>query len=290
MDILSAFLLLLSASFASVRNVLTKGFSGFSFKSREFFGIQAAIFGAGSLALLIVNLVSFDGFSIYTLLLALIYGVLLLCAQWFYTIALARGKTAICATLYSFGFLIPTLSGAIFWDEKITVCGYLGILTIIPVLIISGMGKKSNDKKNSSLAYLPPVIVALICSGGLGVIQKIQQKSSYAMQTKTFVFLAFTFCFVVSLLFFLALKRGDTKIAPKNLASGALVGVFFATCNILNTYLAGRLDSAIFFPLLNIGSILLSLILGIIIYKERLTKKDSIVLLLSATAIILVNL
>ena len=91
-------------------------------------------------------------------------------------------------------------------------------------------------------------------------------------------------------MFFLALKRGDTKIAPKNLASCTLVGVFFATCNILNTYLAGRLDSAIFFPLLNIGSILLSLILGIIIYKERLTKKDLIVLLLSATAIILVNL
>ena len=290
MDILSAFLLLLSALLASLRNVLIKGFSKFSFKSREFFGLQAAIFGVGSLALLIVNLVSFDGFSIYTLLLALIYGVLLLCAQWFYTIALARGKTAICATLYSFGFLIPTLSGAIVWQESISVFGYLGILTVIPVLIISGIGKKGVDSISSSKSYLPPIIIALICSGGLGVVQKIQQKSIYANQTKMFVFLAFAFCFIVSLVFFLALKRGDTKIAPKNLASCTLVGVFFATCNILNTYLAGRLDSAIFFPLLNIGSILLSLILGIIIYKERLTKKDLIVLLLSATAIILVNL
>lgn len=289
MDILSAFLLLLSACFASVRNVLTKGFSSFSFKSREFFGIQATIFGVGSLALLIVNIVSFDGFSLYTLFLALIYGIMLLCAQWCYTIALTKGKTAICATLYSFGFLIPTLSGAIFWHEAITVFGYLGILIVIPVLIISGMGKKSDDKKSSSKAYLPPVIIALISSGGLGVVQKIQQKSAYASQTKMFILLAFTFCFITSLMFFLFLKKGENKIQSRNLISCSVIGVFFATCNILNTYLAGRLNSAIFFPLINIGSILLSLLLGFIIYRERLTKKDVCVLLLSALAIILVN-
>ncbi|MBQ8146708.1 MAG: EamA family transporter [Clostridia bacterium] len=289
MDILSAFLLLLSASFASVRNVLTKGFSGFSFKNREFFGIQATIFGVGSLALLIVNVVSFDGFSLYTLFLALIYGIMLLCAQWCYTIALTKGKTAICATLYSFGFLIPTLSGAIFWHETITVFGYLGILIVIPVLVISGMGKKSDDKKSSSKAYLPPVIIALICSGGLGVVQKIQQKSAYASQTKMFILLAFIFCFITSLLFFLLLKKGENKILSRNLISCSVIGVFFATCNILNTYLAGRLDSAVFFPLINIGSILLSLLLGFIMYREKLTKKDVCVLLLSALAIILVN-
>ena len=289
MDIFSALLLLLSATLASVRNVLIKGFSKFSFKNREFFGLQAAVFGVGSLALLIVNLISFDGFSVYTLLLALVYGVMLLCAQWFYTIALSNGKTAICATLYSFGFLIPTLSGAIFWHEKITVFGYLGILIIIPVLILSGMGKKDSTKENNPKAYLPPVIIALICSGGLGVVQKIQQKSAYAGQSKLFVLFAFAFCFVVSLLFFLFFKKGDTKIQARNLSACSVVGIFFATCNILNTYLAGKLDSAIFFPLLNIGSILFSLLFGFIIYREKLTKKDIAILLLSATAIVLVN-
>lgn len=290
MDIFSAFLLLLSASFASVRNVLIKGFSNFSFKYREFFGIQAAIFGIGSIALLIVNFISFDGFSFYTLLLALVYGAMLLCAQWFYTIALSKGKTAICATLYSFGFLIPTLSGTIFWSEKISVFGYLGILTVIPVLIISGTGKSKSNKDVSAKSYIPPIIIALICSGGLGIVQKIHQKSSYASQLKLFIFFAFAFCFFVSLMFFLLLKKGESKIQPKNLTSCAIVGIVFATCNILNTYLAGKIDSSIFFPALNIGGILFSSILGLIIYKEKLTKKDVSVLLLSVLAIILVNL
>lgn len=57
-----------------------------------------------------------------------------------------------------------------------------------------------------------------------------------------------------------------------------------------STYLAGKLNSSVFFPAINISSILFSLILSLIIYKEKPTKKDLAVLLLSITSIILVNL
>ncbi len=289
MDIISALLLLLSASLASVRNVLTRGFASFSFKKREFFGIQALIFGIGSIALLIVNFFSFNGLSAYTFFLALIYGVLLVCAQWFYTIALANGKIALCATIYSFGFLIPTLSGAIFWDERITAFGALGILVAVPVLIISGISKKTKDDNKSLISYFPPLILALISSGGLGIVQKIHQGSVYSSQLNSFILVAFTFCFVISFLFFLFLKKDFAKIQKKHFSSCVIIGVFFASCNLLNTYLAGKLNSSVFFPAINIGSILFSLILSLIIYKEKPTKKDLIILLLSITSIILVN-
>ncbi len=289
MDFISALLLFLSATLASFRNVLMKSFSSFSFKNREFFGIQTLIFAMGSLVLLIVNAFAFNGISLFTVLIALLYGLMLLCAQWFYTIALSNGKTAVCVTIYSFGFLIPTLSGAVFWDEKLTVFGILGILMVIPVILISGIGKKSSDNRGGSKSYLLPLILAMLCSGGLGVVQKVQQKSEYANQTNPFVLIAFIFCFAVSLLFFLALKKGESRIQRKNALSCALIGAFFATCNLLNTYLAGKLDSAIFFPVINIGGILLSSVLGIIIYKEKLTKRDIVVLILAFTSIVLVN-
>jgi glucose uptake protein GlcU len=60
--------------------------------------------------------------------------------------------------------------------------------------------------------------------------------------------------------------------------------------NLLNTFLAGALDSAIFFPAINIGSIVMSTVFGLIFYKEKLTKKDFIILGLGALAILLVNL
>ena len=289
MDIISALLILLSASLASGRNVLMKSFSPFSFKRREFFLIQAAIFGVGGIALFFVNLFSYNGISLFTFLIALVYGIVLLCAQWCYTIALTMGKTAICVTIYSFGFLIPTLSGAIFWQEEITVCGYLGIGLIIPVLIISGMGKKSSNNKSASSSYLIPLILALICSGGLGVVQKIQQKSIYQNQTNSFILIAFLFCFTVCLIFFAFMKKGENKLSRKNIISASSIGIFFSICNLLNTFLAGMLDSSIFFPTLNIAGILISALLGFLIYKEKITKRDLVVLLLSVTAIVLVN-
>lgn len=289
MDFISLILLLVSVLFASSRNVLTKSFAPFSYKNREFFGLQAILFGTGSALLLLVNAFNFNGISIFTVLIAIVYGTILLCAQWFYTIALSNGKTAICATIYAFGFLIPTLSGTIFWQEKITIFGYLGILMVIPVLIISGMSKKSSNKINTTKSYLLPLIAAMICSGLLGIVQKIQQKSVYQPETRSFILIAFILCFTASLLFFVFSPRGKSKIQVKNLYTSSLIGVFFATCNVLNTFLAGRLNSSIFFPAINIGTILFSLILGLIIYREKPTKKDFIVLILSVISILLVN-
>lgn len=289
MDIVSALLLALSVSLSAVKNTLIKGFSGFSIKGREFFGIQSVIFGFGSIALLFVNIFDFNGISQFTILLALLYGIILLCAQWFYTIALTNGKTAICATIYSFGFIFPTLSGSIVWNESLTVFGILGILTVFPVLIISGMGSKKSNNESSSKKYIIPLVIALICSGALGIVQKVQQKSEFANQRSTFILIAFVFSFVASLLFYLIKKPSDKKITFKNFGFSSIVGITFAICNLLNTYLAGKLDSAIFFPALNIGIILTSVIAGLIVYKERLSKKDIIIMLLGVLAIVLVN-
>ena len=289
MDLFSALLLFISATLTATRNVLTKGYAGFSIKNREFFGIQSTIFGAGGIALIIVNAFDFKGLAPITIFLGIIYGIMLLCAQWFYTLALTQGKTAVCATIYSFGFILPTLSGAIIWKESMTIFAVLGILTVIPVLIISSTAKKGN-KQNGSKKYLLPVVIAFLCSGGLGIVQKIQQKTEYADQKSSFILVAFILSFVISLLFFLAKKRGNQKITHKNSLSCVVVGSFFAVCNLLNTHLAGTLDSAIFFPAINIGSIAISVILSAIIYKERLTKRDILVLFLGGLAILLVNL
>ena len=58
----------------------------------------------------------------------------------------------------------------------------------------------------------------------------------------------------------------------------------------MNTYLAGVLDSAVLFPILNIGTILVSLLLSVIIYKEKIDRRDVLILILGILAIILVNL
>ena len=69
----------------------------------------------------------------------------------------------------------------------------------------------------------------------------------------------------------------------------ASIGLYFGCCNLLNTALAGLLDSAIFFPTLNIGVILLSMVAGVLLFKEKVGKRELPVLLLGGASILLLN-
>ena len=290
MDFLPWILLAMSATLASTKNILVKGLSGFSIKNREFFGVQALIFASGSVVLLVANAFDFNGVSWFTFWISLVYGVLLIGAMWFYNLSLTMGKTAVCATVYSFGFVLPTLSGWLFWGEDVSVFAAIGIVMVFPVLIISGTGSKKGGAEAQGKKYIIYLIIAMLCSGALGIVQKIQQKSAYANQKNTFILLAFFVGLAVSLAFFFANKSSEKKIERRSVGICALVGMFYSVCNMINTHLAGTLDSAIFFPALNIGSIVISMLLGLVVYKERLAKKDVLVLLLGAVAIFLVNL
>ena len=49
------------------------------------------------------------------------------------------------------------------------------------------------------------------------------------------------------------------------------------------------LDSAILFPTLNIGVILLSMVAGVLLFKEKVGKRELLVLLLGGASILLLN-
>jgi drug/metabolite transporter (DMT)-like permease len=234
--------------------------------------------------------ISFGSIAPITLVYAIIYGLLLILAQWFYTAALAKGNTALCSTVYSLGFIFPTLSGAILWSEPFSILDVLGILCAVSAVIVSGL-KLQSIEQTGKYYYFIPLVIAMLASGGLGIVQKLQQKSAHAEQKSIFLLIAFTLAAVISFIFSLfAKKQGDPPFRRGKLAVASCIGVCFGCCNLLNTTLAGLLDSAIFFPTLNIGVILLSMICGVIFFKEKISKKELAVLILGGLSILLLNL
>lgn len=282
------FLLLgLSVVLSTGRNLFSKNLSDIRFGTKPFFLCQCALFLCGSAALVLFGKISIGVVAYQTLIYAAVYAILLIFAQWFYTAALAKGNTALCSTVYSLGFILPTLSGAILWAESFSFLDLLGVLCAISAVIVSS-GKP--QLKTGKSYYFAPLVIAMLASGGLGIVQKLQQKSAYAEQKSIFLLIAFTLAAVISLIFSLFAKnQGDTSFRRGKLAVASCIGVCFGCCNLLNTTLAGLLDSAIFFPTLNIGVILLSMICGVIFFKERISKKEIVVLILGAVSILLLN-
>lgn len=284
------FLLLgISVVLSTGRNLLSKNLSDVQFGTKPFFWCQSTLFLCGAVALVLFGKISFGVVAYQTLIYAAVYAILLIFAQWFYTAALAKGNTALCSTVYSLGFILPTLSGAIFWAELFSFLDLLGIMCAISAVIVSGLKSQAKEKATKSY-YFIPLVIAMLASGGLGIVQKLQQKSAYAEQKSIFLLIAFTLAAVISFIFsLLAKKQGDTPFRHGKLVVASCVGLFFGCCNLLNTSLAGLLDSAIFFPTLNIGVILLSMICGVIFFKERILKKEITVLILGGLSILLLN-
>ena len=283
---MTVFLLILSIVLSCGRNLLSKKLSSAQFGSKTFFYRQGTIFAVGAITLLLLGLTSLKLPSPVTVLFALIYGSLLITAQWFYTIALGKGNTALCSTVYSMGFIIPTVSGAVFWQESLLLPDIVGILLAASAILCS----KASPRLDNSAAkgYYLPLSIAMLASGGLGVMQKVQQKSSVASERTSFLVIAFIIAAAAS--FFAAtIARMDTENSTKVqfIPVAAAVGVAFASCNLLNTMLAGRLPSSVFFPTLNIGVILLSMALGCLFFKERMRRREITVLVLGVLSIIL---
>ena len=286
---MNAALLALSVLLSTGRNLFSKSLSSILFGTRTFFLCQSVLFACGACTVALIGGLSL-AINAEAIFFSFSYGILLLIAQWLYTAALSKESTAMCATVYSMGFILPTLSGAIFWAEPLDLLDLPGILCAILAVGISGINRQSVTPHKKSIPSVS-LTLAMLASGGLGILQKFQQSSAGAAQRGTFLFLAFLLASLLSLSAALICEKRSKKTPHrKKFFSAALVGSFFGICNFLNTYLAGRMESAIFFPTLNIGIILLSMVCGMIFYREHLKSKDLAVLILGAFAILFLNL
>ena len=273
-----------SVFLSSGRNIISKKTALLFGGKSNFFLLQTLLFGAATGLLLPFSIKELTNLSFITIIYGVIYGMLLVSSQWAFTMALRLGETSICTVVYSLGFILPTLSGTIFWKEKLTPFNYFGIALAVLVILISAKKKERNKKIKS--AFLPFVLVAMLSSGGLGIMQKVQQSSSAAEEKTAFLFIAFLLAWAFSITAFLFSKE-KAKAVAKNSVFPIAAGLCFGGANFFNTVLAGKMKSGIFFPLQNVLVVLFSAVLGIAIFKEKITAKTLLVLLLGIAVIIL---
>lgn len=279
--------LILSVTLSSARNITSKKTSEAAKEKAGFFMSQTVLFGSATLLLAIFFVNQLIDLAYQTLIFAAIYGVLLVLSQWMLTFALGIGNTSVCTVIYSLGFILPTLSGRLFFKEEFTYLGAIGVVLAVIVVLLNV--KKEDKNQPKSNRFLPLILVAMLSSGGLGIMQKVQQSRPFAEQSGGFVLTAFLLAFLISLTAFLICNKRPALTLSSCLYP-AVTGVCFGGANLFNTILAGKMKSAVFFPLQNISTILLTTLLGIVLFKEKITKKTALILSLGILVILLFSI
>ena len=224
--------------------------------------------------------------SLYTVILGVLFGVVTFLSNIFKLFALTKGPMHITLLFTTSSMIIPALSGMAF-GEKFSPAKLLIIFILLFFLYLS-FGENTKTKAGGKWFVL--CALAFLFQGTIGILQKIHQTSAYKGESLGFLFVAFIcavlFCFVRN-----KCKISSSVLNKKIIFICLMCGICTFTMNFLNLKLSGLLPSQLFFPLVNGSAIVLSSIMSVVLFKEHLTKKQTIGLtggILSLIAICLV--
>lgn len=183
--------------------------------------------------------------------------------------------------------IAPVTIGLVFFSEAITSWKIIGIvLTIIAIILVSVKGKTS---QNSITEYWYLPILVFFGSGLIECVLFILQEKGMVEEAG----LAFS-----STLFLLAgswgvlyiLIKQSFPITRNEIAAGVMLGIpnFFTIYLIIKGLELGW-EGSVLFPLNNVGVIICTAIIGVIIFKEKLTRLNIIGLFCSLLAVFLLS-
>lgn len=208
-------------------------------------------------------------------------------ATWVATVfAIRFGSMAITTLITSYSLIIPALYGIIFLKEPIGINVYIGMaLLLISLLLLNLKG----GQFKFSLKWLICVTVAFAGNGMCATVQKMQQLKFNGEYKNEFMIIALAAAAVI--LFLFALKQGGIKKdAAVCVRYAALNGTANGALNLLVMILTGLVPNAILFPSVSAGGIVLSFVIAVLIYKEKLTRMQAAGYILGVASVILLNL
>lgn len=202
--------------------------------------------------------------------------------------AIRYGSMAISSLVISYSLLIPTMYGVLFLNDNIGVIAYAGIaLLLVSIFLLNA--KKDADMK-FSLKWLICILVGFVGNGLCSTIQKMEQIAFDGSYKSEFMIIALVIASVLLLVtaFF---QKGDIKKEAKLCATLAIPGgIANGVVNLFVMLLTGLIPNAILFPSISAGGIVLSFIIALFVYKEKLSKVQLLGYILGISSVILLNL
>ncbi|SDW28739.1 EamA family transporter [Flavobacterium degerlachei] len=181
---------------------------------------------------------------------------------------------------------IPIVAAWLLFDEEFNSIKLLAFLIALPALLL--ILSKKTDNLNNKWVY--PAVV-LVGFGTIDILFKqIALTTSLPFTTSLFIVFGISFGIILAVVLYeIAIKKAQFK--SNNLLFGALVGVFnFGNILFyLKAHQAFAKNPSTVFAAMNMGVIIIGSIVGVVIFKEKVSRYNYFGLLLAIVAIVLIT-
>lgn len=245
---------------------------------------------AGVLLLISREFNKIDGM---TVLFAAISGAMLVVATACGLYAIKSGSMALTSIFGTAGLLVPCIAGIFLYDEVMSVMQWGGVALFFAssVLLIGSV-----RKENGAFSFKTVLLLAgsLVSNGVTMLVQTMFAREVVGGSVTAFSFLSFLIPAVVLLAFMGVLKLKDVaacteKLDKKLIGIAVLAAAAVFVINQLATMAANLISPVILFTFINGGNTVIAAVMGTALFKEKLTVKSALGIVLGIGALVLVK-
>lgn len=232
--------------------------------------------------------------------LLILYGIIsgaFFCMASFLTyVAFGCGSFMLSNLFLSYSLLFSVGYGLFVLKESATVMTYIGLaLMMISVFLVKSKKSQGDagegEKVRITLKWVICIVLSVIGSGMFGVMQKLQQVQFHKAYDNEFMIVTYAFTVITLLVIgiimdgknlFYILRHGGLYATAAGISNGAT--------NFLNLIVNAMLPISIAAPTRSGIKIVISFLIALIIFKEKLDKRQTVGVIMGTVALILLNL
>lgn len=209
-------------------------------------------------------------------------------------VAFGCGSFVLTNLFLSYSLLFSVGYGLFFLNDPATPLTYVGIaLMMVSVFLVRGAkkGAGNEEKVKISLKWIVCVALSVIGSGMFGVMQKLQQVKFEKSCDNEFMIVTLGFSALVLLIAGIIMNGKDLLYILRHGGLYASVaGVSNGATNLLNLVVNAMIPISIAAPTRSGIKIVISFLISLFIFKEKLTKRQVVGVIIGALALVLLNL
>ncbi|WP_439132298.1 EamA family transporter [Polaribacter sp.] len=222
---------------------------------------------------------------------ALCLGVLFVSV--FFIMAMTAQKNGVSVTSIAgkMSVVIPVFFGVFLYDESVTFLKIFGIIIALIAVYLASVKENTTATKEAGL-LLP--ILLFLGSGAIDTLLKYVEVT-YVPKDEVSIFsgslFAIAACIAAVILLIKAIQK-RAAFGVKNIIAGIFLGIpnYYSIIFLIKALQTEGFDSSTLFTINNVGIVIVSTIVGILVFKEQFSIKNKIGVVLAILGIVIVAL
>ena len=216
-----------------------------------------------------------------TLLLGIINGIFYLSSFILLQKNVKENGVVLSSTFMKLGVMVPTLLSIVVFHEQPRMIQIIGFIFALVAIVIM------NYEKGTKFSFQIGLLLMLLINGSADAMSKIYQEVGNSNLSDHFLFYTFVFAFVLCLILGISKKQ---KIGKEEIVFGLLIGIpnYYSARFLLLSL--EHVAAIIAYPTYSVATIITVSTVGILIFKEKLLKKQILGITLILIALVLLNI